>query len=178
LAALFTPYVDPYGTGFTAIQIRQSLSDAVLWGEGYMPAFIPNRIMYSDFVLSTVILRFGWIAFAVVLGAIVFFAVKIILRCAKQKSDLGFFVSLAVAFTLSAQIFMYVIFNLGFLFTHISLPLISSGGFPMLINMGLIGIMLSVFKTGDVVVDKEIMSRDKKSKLATWDDGKLTINFR
>jgi len=178
LAVLFNPHADPYGIGFTAIQIRQSLSDAVLWGEVYMPVFVSNRLMYSDFVLSTVIFRFGWLAFTAVMCAIIFFTVKIILRCVKQKSDLGFFVSLAVALTLSAQIFMYVIFNVGFLFTHISLPLISPGNFAMLINMGLIGLMLSVFRTGDVVCDKVLLRNDTQKRFIAYDDGKLTINFR
>ena len=165
LISILNPYADPYGSGFVTIQIRQLLSDAVLWGEGYASEFLPRRMMYSDFILTTVISRFGWIAFAVVMCAIVLFAVKIISRCLKQKSDLGFFVSLAVALTLLVQIFMYVAFNLGFLFTHISLPLISPGNFAMLINMGLIGLMLSVFRSGDVVCDEAVVRGKLKVKL-------------
>ena len=180
LIALLNPQADPLGFGFVAIEIRQLLSEAALLGEGTMPEFFTQRMimMHSDFLLSIVIFRFGWLPFAVIMGALLLFIVNIIARCLKQRSDLGFFVSLAVALTFSVQILMYVIFNLGFIFTYISLPLISPGNLTMVINMGLVGLMLSVFRTGDAVIDKNVVSAIKNNRFVTWNDGKLTINFK
>lgn len=43
--------------------------------------------------------------------------------------------------------------------------------------MALIGFMLSVFRTGDAIVDKDIALSKKQGGIVTWHDGKLTINF-
>ena len=172
LMAIINPHSDPMAFGFVGIQVRELLSNAVLVGEGTVPEIFPEAWMYSDFISLTIINRFGWLAFALVTGLLMFFIGQLIVRCMKQKSGLGFFVSIAVVLTLSVQIFMHVIFNMGFIFTQISLPLISPGNSAMLINMGLIGLMLSVFRTGDAVID-EINASD----FLSWKDGKLIINF-
>jgi len=178
LMGVINPHNDPLGFGFLAIQARELLSNAVLVGEGVMPDFFPQAWLYSDFILSTIIIRFGWLAFAVVMSAVLIFMGKVVVRCMKQKSGLGFYVSIAVALTLLVQIFMYVVFNMGFTFTHISLPLISPGNSAMLINMALIGFMLSVFRTGDSVIDKRFLTSTEQDDFLSWDSGKLTINFK
>jgi len=176
--AVINPHSDPLGSGFLAIQARALLSRAALFGEGASSELFLGSWLYSDLILLTIITRFGWLVFAVIMGALLLFMGKVLARCTKQKSDLGFFVSIAVALTLFVQIFMYALFNMGFPFTHISLPLISPGNSAMLINMVLIGFMLSVFRTGDAVVDKKIPSSAKQNGFLSWDDGKLTINFK
>jgi hypothetical protein len=74
------------------------------------------------------------------------------------------------------QVIVYVCFNLGFqLIATISLPLISYGGSSTIINMSLIGLMLSVFRTGDLVTDKSITSN--KYKLFEYMGGKIIIKL-
>jgi len=158
LVHVFNPHSDPMARGFLALRVRELLSGAVLLGEGTIPDFFPQSWLYSDFILSTIISRFGWLVFVMIMGALLFFIIKAAMRCIKQKSGLGFFVSLAIIITFSVQVFMYVTFNLGIILTHISLPFISPGNFAMLVNMGLMGFMLSVFRTGDAVIDKGISS--------------------
>lgn len=72
---------------------------------------------------------------------------------------------------------IYVVFNLGFqLISPLSLPLISYGNTATVINLGLIGLMLSVFRTGDMV--KGEGGPCKNNKLFSWNNGKLTIDFK
>jgi cell division protein FtsW (lipid II flippase) len=71
-------------------------------------------------------------------------------------------VSIAIGLTFFVQMLMYVIFNLGLLITQTSLPFISSGNLVMVINMGLLGFLLSVFRTGEVVSDRAISHNLKK----------------
>lgn len=153
LMAVINPGSDPLGFGFIALQVRELLSGAVLIGEGAIPKFFPHSMFYTDFILSTIIIRYGWLVFMVIMGLLLLFISKVVLRCFMQKSSLGFFVSIAVALTIFVQFFMYFIYNIGFTITHISLPFISPNNSAMLINMGLVGFMLSVFRTGDVIVD-------------------------
>lgn len=76
-----------------------------------------------------------------------FFIIIGFVKCLKQKSLLGTLVSTSVMMTFTLQVIGYVICNLGFqLLSPISFPLISSGSTAMIINLMLIGIMLSVLK--------------------------------
>ena len=158
LTAAFNPSSDPLGFGFLATQIRATLGGALILGEGVVSEFLP----ISDLTLLMVVSRFGWLAFAAIAGVLLLFMAKVIAKCMRQNSELGFFVSIAIALTLFVQIFMYVIFNLGFTITYISLPLISPNNSAMVVNMVLIGFMLSVFRTGDIVSDADISNQDLK----------------
>jgi cell division protein FtsW (lipid II flippase) len=119
----------------------------------------------------------GWIAFLGIIIALLFFIVKGFSLCFKQKSSLGLFVSLSIMITFTIQMLIYVVFNLGFqLISPLSLPLISYGNTATVINLGLIGLMLSVFRTGDMV--KGEGGPCKNNKLFSWNNGKLTIDFK
>jgi len=111
------------------------------------------------------------------MGVLLFFIIKGFILCFKQKSRLGLFVSISIMLTFTMQVIGYVIANLGFQFTApISLPLISYGKIATIINLSLIGIMLSVFRTGDIVKDKNA-NIIRNDSFITWNDGKLIISF-
>ncbi|MCL2527340.1 MAG: FtsW/RodA/SpoVE family cell cycle protein [Defluviitaleaceae bacterium] len=166
MGVILNPGTDPAGRGFFPVQVRRLLSSAALFGEGtpdhwysrFWPMYDMQQTLYSDYLLATVIFRFGWLVFGLVMCILVFFIAQAISRCLKQKSSLGFFASIAIIMMFAMQVFTYVIFNLGFGIGFISLPLISPGNTATVINMGLIGFMLSVFRTGDAVVDKKLCS--------------------
>jgi len=82
-----------------------------------------------------------------------------------------------VVLTITMQVVLYVAFNLGFqLFSPMTLPLISYSGTAAIINMILIGIMLSVFKSGDLVRDHKITIPTKNNFLEIV-DGKIIIDL-
>ncbi|MCL2425260.1 MAG: hypothetical protein FWD05_02870 [Oscillospiraceae bacterium] len=149
------------------MQVRAILSEAVLLGEsemfsGTIPETIPNtRTIFLDFIpgfflLTILTHNFGWIPLVVTLSALLFFIIKITMRCMKQKSDLGVIVSIAIVLTFSIQVLSYIFTNFGFILFRGSLPLLSANPASMTINLALIGFMLSVFRTGDVVIDEKI----------------------
>ena len=77
---------------------------------------------------------------------------------------------------ISMEVLIYVISNLGFqLFYPFTLPFISYGVTGTIINMWILGIMLSVFKSGEVVKDNFILSIIRKGKLFEFVDGKISI---
>jgi len=135
-------------------------------------------VIPTDSLLTALIALLGWVSFAVIMGVILFFIIKGFALCFKQKSGLGFWVSFSIMMTFTVQVVGYVAFNLGFqLVAPISLPLISFGNTATILNLVLIGIMLSVFRTGDVAVDGALL-RFTRHKIFSWDDGKLTIEFK
>jgi cell division protein FtsW (lipid II flippase) len=185
LAIAFNPSLDLPGLGYLSVMTRELLSGAKLFGPGNIPEeYIylltgPRTIFYTDSLLTALISLVGWIAFIVVAGVILFFIFRGFRLCFQQKSSLGFFVSLSIMMTFSIQVISYVVFNLGFQLTSpMSLPLISYGNTATVINLALIGFLLSVFRTGDVVTDEKSPAAAIRNKFITLEDGKLTIYFK
>ena len=184
LKVAFDPSIDPLGHGWQCSVARALLGNSKLIGTGTMPSqykdlqgFFPLPGIDTDFSLTYLIFKFGWIAFIVIMAIIVLFIAKGFILSLKQKSTLGLLVSLSVVLTFTLQAVGYVLTNLGFiLFAPISLPLVSYGNTATIINMALIGLMLSVFRTGSVVNDSAPI-KASNSDFITWDEGKLIINF-
>ncbi|MDD4347373.1 MAG: hypothetical protein PHZ11_10970, partial [Desulfitobacteriaceae bacterium] len=77
------------------------------------------------------------------------------------------------------QFLTFVTSNLGFmLFGPVSLPLISYGGRGLLINMCLIGFLLSIFRTGSLVSDNTEVAGIKSSRLIQYENGKIIIKLK
>ena len=153
------------------------LNGARFFGQGSgLTDFIDSygsQIQYpyaNNYFLSYLIYRLGWISFIVIMSLLVTFIVYAFKLCSKQKSVLGRLVSLSVLVTFTLQVALYVASNLGFqLFSTLGLPLLSYGNTSLVINMVLLGVMLSVFKSGDVCRDNLIkpIFRRRKSDLST-----------
>ena len=109
-------------------------------------------------MLTSLIFYTGWISVIPVFGLLLLFIVKGFRLCFRQKNVLGLLVSVSIMMTLTMQTICYVLLNFGlYLLSNISLPLIvqfSSWGY--FVNMALVGLMLSVFRTGDAVRDRMI----------------------
>lgn len=182
LRVAINPSLDPMGAGYLNTMARALLKGSKLFGHGAMPAdysmlSYPGPNAYTDFILTYLIYNFGWIAFIVIVGVLSLFIVKGFLLCFKQKSILGSLVSMSIMLTFALQVCGYVIANLGFQFIEpISLPLISYGDTATIINLALIGIMLSAFRSGQIVDDRNI-KLVPAGGFITWNKGKLIISF-
>ncbi|MPW25226.1 FtsW/RodA/SpoVE family cell cycle protein [Alkalibaculum sp. M08DMB] len=172
------------GVNWITTQIHTLLSNSKIIGTGSpigqetiqiaesMPA------IHTDFILTYSVYNFGWIVFA---GILLLFAALIIrgfIITAKQKSVLGYLTSLSIITTMMVQCIIYIFANLGLMiFTPLSFPLLSYGGKYLVVNMFLLGLLLSVFRTGDYV-------RDKKGILVgivpfiQYDNGTIHINLK
>ena len=174
----FNPNLDPMGSGWLSNMTREIISNAKFIGEGLGTSsgyMIPE--IYTDSLLTYLIHRFGWISLIVIVSVLALLMIKSLKLCLKQNSILGSLVSISVVLTISAQIIIYIAYNLGFqLMAPLTLPLISYGGTGLIINMFLIGIMLSVFKWGNLVNDNVLVSSTKK--FLTVNDGKIIIDFK
>jgi cell division protein FtsW (lipid II flippase) len=180
IQAVFDPASYPTDAGYIASHIRALVAGSSLIGHGTIPdsaaplAWVGNN---TDYLLTYLIFNVGWIAFIVIMGLLIFFIIKGFMLCSKQKSGLALFVSISVMMTFTLQVLGYVMVNLGFpLIAPVSLPLVSYGNFATVINLALIGVMLSVFRTGDIVKDKNI-SKARNQSFITYSDGKLIISF-
>lgn len=163
LKVIFNPSLEPYGNGYAGVMIRELLKKSTLFGSGFIPEYYENLDFlvlssgHTDFLLIYLIVKYGRIALYIIAVINIIFLTKGFYQSFKQKSMLGFMVSLAVMLTLAFETIIYIAWNLGLLLVSpISLPLISYGNTALLINLFLIGIMLSVFRTGDIAKDEKL----------------------
>ncbi|WP_019849600.1 FtsW/RodA/SpoVE family cell cycle protein [Desulfitobacterium sp. PCE1] len=186
LQLALNPSSDPMGVGYMPTLIRRLLLHSQLFGEGLpvtdygqypIAKILPG--INTDFLLTYLTYEFGWILLIGILLVFVAFIVRSVIISKRQKSVLSQLVSLAIILTFAIQFLTFVASNLGFLlFGPVSLPLISYGGRALLINMCLIGFLLSIFRTGGLVRDNIGVAGIKSSPLIQYEDGKIIINLK
>ena len=103
----------------------------------------------SDAFLTTVIHQLGWAPFLLITFVFAALMLWLLFRCTKQKSQLGRLIVIAVVTSLSVQAIISVVWNMGFTLLSASFPFII-GNLNTVLNMGLIGLALSVFR-GDSI---------------------------
>jgi cell division protein FtsW (lipid II flippase) len=178
IQSLIKPYLYPMGSGYVSSITKSAINSAKLFGQSEQAVKVAKLLpdIYNDSLVTYIIQRFGWISFIIIMIPILLFIIRCFILSSRQKSILGKLVATSIILTFSMQVIVYVCFNLGFqLIATISLPLISYGGSSTIINMSLIGLMLSVFRTGDLVTDKSITSN--KYKLFEYMGGKIIIKL-
>ena len=176
---LLNPALDPLGDGYMANLTREIIGNAKFIGEGLgssTGATLGN--IHTDFLLTHVIDKFGWLFFFIIVALLMVFITRIFMLCTKQKGILGNLISTSIMITFLIQIIRYIAFNLGFqVISPLSLPFISYGGTSTVINMILVGILLSVFKWGDLIKNNPLESLPSKS-IFKFEDGKIIIDLK
>lgn len=187
IQAMINPSLDPTRTGYIESMIHRFLSHSRFIGQGLpisgYSEYLPSQLLpatNTDFVLTYLIYRLGWIVLIGVILILSVFIFRAVLLCKKQKGVLGFFVSLAIISTFAVQSIVYIAYNLGLtLLPPVSLPLISYGGRALVTNMFLIGILLSVFRTGDLVRDKVGDQTEKgANRFIQYVNGQIIIDLK
>ncbi|MDO0823863.1 FtsW/RodA/SpoVE family cell cycle protein [Desulfosporosinus nitroreducens] len=183
---ILNPAFDPTGYGYIGTVIQRFLSHAQFIGQGLpLSGFEQYTTLQllpdvnTDFLLTYLIYRFGWIVLIGIIMILSAFIIRALILCKKQKSVLGFLVSLAIISGFALQCIIYIAANSGlFFFSPLSLPLISYGGQALVINMCLIGLLLSVFRTGDLVGDQAGLAATKSSRFIQFNHGQIIINLK
>ncbi len=158
LAAALHPELDPLGGGYTALTIRQALSSARWLGEGDWTGaaspdpypLVPNCA--SDAFLTTLICKLGWLPFLAVVLTFALLAAWLLRRRARHQSQLGRAVVLAATVVLCLQALCSAAWSLGFTLLGASFPLVV-GNWSTVMNLGLIGLALSVFREERIARD-------------------------
>ncbi len=163
----FDPNIDPYGYGYVYQVSRGLISNSVWIGQGQ-----PIEITYdasvlfgSDLTLTYLISKYGLIVLLLISIVLVVFISIGTKKILKEKSMLGTLVTLTTISMFTIQSIFSILANLGYglVFTT-NVPFLSNSGTSMCLNAMLIGFMLSVFRTGDVVRDYLILPQKPKSK--------------
>lgn len=173
------PSLDPLGSGFIANVTRLIIKNAKLIGHNTYGIDTDNLLpnLNTDFLLTHLIDRLGWISFIFLMMVLLIFIVRALKLVHNQENVLGSLISVSVIATFIMQVIIYVLNNLGFpLIAPLTLPLISYGRTGTIINLFLIGIMLSVFRNSTIYSSKETNSITNK-KTFNFVDGKIIIDL-
>lgn len=139
--------------GQVNVDVREILRSAKMLGTGgYASENISLPNFVSDFALTFFTHKLGWASFIVIAALFVSLFILIFAYILKQKNKLGQMVSISVFMVLVCEFAVYIMNNLGYgFFGSMSLPLVSQGNPELIINSFLIGLALSVFRTGDLL---------------------------
>jgi len=180
LMSFIDPSLDPMGSGYIGTVTRNIIINSKFIGKGSTDFSTTWMLpMNTDYLITYLIHRLGWISFIFLMTILLVFIIRSYILCSRQKSILGKLVSTSVLITFTMQVVVYVASNLGFqILSQQTLPLISYGGTATITNMILIGIMLSVFKTSDLVSDSQMKALSNEHKFLEFTEGKIIINLK
>jgi cell division protein FtsW (lipid II flippase) len=151
LLAFFNPEDYSTGAGYINLKLDEILSNSSWFGNSAGGEFIPEA--HTSFVFVTSIYYYGWLLGIVLVLILSMFAVRIILVSISIKDSYGKLLLIGTVGLYLAQLATNIAMTLGlFPLVGISLPFMSYGLMPTLLNAILIGVALSVYRRKDFLV--------------------------
>jgi len=145
--AHLNPSADPFGHGWLSLQMENLRNSAGLIGQGGNtdPLLLPN--LPGELVLNYIIYTFGWLAGIALILSVAAFLFRLAGVSLKVKNTYGKSLATGFATIFGVRFLWNILMNLGILpIAGISLPLISYGRVDFLMNMIMIGLILSIYR--------------------------------
>ncbi|CAG9610163.1 FtsW/RodA/SpoVE family cell cycle protein [Pseudoneobacillus rhizosphaerae] len=151
LLAFFNPEDYSTGAGYINLKLDEILTNSNWFGNSAGGEFIPEA--HTSFVFVTSIYYYGWLLGIVLVLILSMFAVRIIFVSFSIKDSYGKLLLIGTVALYLAQLATNIAMTLGlFPLVGISLPFMSYGLMPTLLNAILIGVVLSVYRRKDFLV--------------------------
>ena len=171
IKSMFSPGSDAFGYSFIPGQIYDILQNASLIGPGnldlmYVVEHLYNaKIVHSNYILTASLSHWGWISILLIIGSYIGLFSFCILASRKVKSKMGKLLMVSITSCWIMQFVSYLLINLTtFQMSAYPLLFVQSGWMSM-INLFLLGILLSVYKTGAVQKDSQPVVKMRKMKM-------------
>lgn len=163
LSKLHFAITDPIGGDFMRTILQANVKGAVPFGKGNFSdtAFNDDVILFLfnlDYFTAYALHFCGWIIFLLFFMIYFFFICRGFLFAYRQKSQLGFMTANAILITIFLVSIWNIACNSGF-FVYVNpleMPFFTSSGSSNIVFFMLMGILLSVFRTGDMVTENTI----------------------
>lgn len=161
IKCMFNLLRDPLGSGYMNHSLRRLISSAGLLGnrmniDKAEMSILDLPEMHTDFIFSYIIYAFGWLAgISIIVLSIVFF-IRLIKTVKSIEDNYG---KLLVS-TFSSLFIVQFVYNILMILglapiAGISMPFISYGTVLNMVNMIMIGIISSVYRRKNIVVEKD-----------------------
>ena len=171
IKSMFSPGSDAFGYSFIPGQIYDILQNASLIGPGnldlmYVVEHLYNaKIVHSNYILTASLSHWGWISILLIVGSYIGLFSFCILASRKVRSKMGKLLMVSITSCWIMQFVSYLLINLTtFQMSAYPLLFVQSGWMSM-INLFLLGILLSVYKTGAVQKDSQPVVKMRKMKM-------------
>jgi cell division protein FtsW (lipid II flippase) len=136
--------------GYMYLRLKETFSQAGWLGQFGKQEFIPSG--HTDFVFASITFQFGWLTGVFLFAVLALLMGRMMLVISKVKDSFGKMLILGGTAVFTVQFLYNVGMLLGFLpLTGISLPFISYGLMPTLLNSLIVGIVLSVYRRKDLI---------------------------
>ena len=183
LETFLHPEHDPLGRGYAATMTRTALSGAQWFGEGTWSSefgsfpferMLPN--CDSELLLTTLIYKLGWIPFFSLIAVFAVLLCWIMVRCVRQRSQFGKMVTFSVLIPFCLRAITSIALSFGYLWISVSFPFFI-GNLQMILDMGMVGLVLSVFRQDGIAQNAESVLR-KRLRLQLIDSEGLLISYK
>ncbi|MEH6992475.1 FtsW/RodA/SpoVE family cell cycle protein [Neobacillus drentensis] len=161
---IFSPFIKPYqvvrllaflnpekyshGAGFTILKIHELMSKAGWFGNSMTKDFIPEA--HTNFVFVSFTYYYGWLFGFLLVMILLLFAARMIAIQPKIKDLYGKLLLIGGVALYGVQLVSNIGMTFGFFpVTSMSLPFISYGLMPTVLNAIIIGVVLSVYRRKD-----------------------------
>jgi cell division protein FtsW len=148
LLAFLDPWADPLGDGFQVIQSMIAIGTGGVTGKGLMGGvqklfYLPEP--HSDFIFAVLSEELGLVGATVIVGCFCVIAWRGLRAATYAPDPFGAFLALGLTMMIVLQAFVNISVVMGLLPTKgITLPLVSSGGSSLLVNLLALGVLLNV----------------------------------
>lgn len=151
--AFLNPWADPQGTGFQTIQSFLSFHSGRLFGTGLGNGnsklfFLPE--VHTDFIFALIGEELGFAGAVFILLLFIYLTYLLFKVCFKAPSQFGILLAFGTALSLAMQIAVNLGGVTGILpVKGLPLPFISWGRSALIVNLSMIGILLSILRKAD-----------------------------
>jgi cell division protein FtsW (lipid II flippase) len=150
IVGFLNPEADPNGSGYMYIKINELMTAGGWFGNEKAPQFVPE--MSTDFAFANVTYYYGWLVASGLVLVLVLLASRMLFMTRKIKDPFGKQLVTGAIALFTIQVFYNLGMSLGLLpFISLSLPFISYGLTPAVMNSFIIGVALSVYRRKDLV---------------------------
>lgn len=180
---------DPFGEDFTRTMLQANVKGASLFGASDIKVYTESdRLVPWGFgshggsigYFITFLLHYcGWFFVLLLCAVYFFFMIRGFLLTYKQKSQLGSMTAFAILLTFSALAIWNIVVNSGFFIdvNPLGIPFFSTDNSIDILLFIMLGILLSVFRTGKYVKEGDIVQK-QNDKFLRWENGALIIQFK
>lgn len=159
--AMLDPFSDPLRTGYVSCKVLTVLQQAK-WIGASSADLANGRLPDAsiNYLLTTALHQFGWLAVLIILVVYALLITACYLACRKVKSLLGKMVVVAITTVWLMQLLFYGLTNFTALQSGTYPLLFVQGNLSMICNLFLLGVFLSVYKTG-AIYRETVVSKTK-----------------
>lgn len=143
---IINPAIDPEGTGYMIMKIRDLLFQSTLFGNEINRATLRIPTIESNFVFAYIIYNFGIVCGVICISLIMAFIVRIFNIISKVKDSYGRTLILSIGSIFFMQVIINMLSNLGITAVFIGLPFICLGSTNSIISISMVGLICSIYR--------------------------------